>query len=169
VRRHTRDSILRRFEARAANSVDAEFATALDEIGLITRLRLVDKIDGADAPKTTGRLSTHVLDTFHGRPAAGMAVALFEVGASARGFLLQATTNADGRTDAPLIANAPLRIGTYELQFSVGAYFSRAGSAAADPPFLDVVPIRFSIAEPEGNYHVPLVTTPWSYSTYRGS
>src|SRR5262249_30700461 len=150
-------------------SADAEFGTALDEIGLITRLRLVDKVDGPGAPKTTGRLSTHVLDTFHGRPAAGMAVALIEIGGRARGLLLPATTNTDGRTDAPLIANEPLRIGTYELQFSVGAYFARTQASVADPAFLDVVPIRFAIAEPEGHYHVPLVTTPWSYSTYRGS
>ncbi|MGZ5837431.1 MAG: hydroxyisourate hydrolase [Xanthobacteraceae bacterium] len=120
-------------------------------------------------PKTTGRLSTHVLDTYHGRPAAGVSVSLYEVGASARGLLKTATTNADGRTDAPLIADEPLRIGTYELQLSVGDYFSRAGVKIADPPFLDVVLLRFSIAEPEGNYHVPLVVTPWSYSTYRGS
>jgi 2-oxo-4-hydroxy-4-carboxy-5-ureidoimidazoline decarboxylase len=169
VRRHTRDSILHRFEARTANAADAELATAIEEIGLITGLRLVDKVDGPGAPKTTGRLSTHVLDTFHGRPAAGMAVALYEVGASARGLLREGVTNNDGRTDAPLIADAPLRIGTYELQFSVGAYFKRAGATNADPPFLDVVPIRFSIAEAEGHYHVPLVTTPWSYSTYRGN
>jgi len=169
VRRHTRDSILRQFQARTAHSADAEFAAALDEIGFIARLRLVDKVEGPGLPKTTGRLSTHVLDTFHGRPAAGMPVALFEVGASARGLLKQAVTNADGRTDSPLIADQPLRIGTYELQFSVGTYFGAAGAAIADPPFLDVVPIRFSIAEAEGHYHVPLVTTPWSYSTYRGS
>jgi 2-oxo-4-hydroxy-4-carboxy-5-ureidoimidazoline decarboxylase len=88
-------------------------------------------------------------------------VALYEVGASARGLLLETVTNADGRTDKPLIAGEPLRIGTYELNFHVGAYF--------DGGFLDVVPIRFSIAEAEGHYHVPLLVTPWSYSTYRGS
>ncbi|MGZ5805363.1 MAG: 2-oxo-4-hydroxy-4-carboxy-5-ureidoimidazoline decarboxylase [Xanthobacteraceae bacterium] len=169
VRRHTRDSILRQFERRLAHTPQDEFAAALTEISHITRLRLVDKVDGPGIPKTTGRLSTHVLDTYHGRPAAGISVALYEVGASARGLLKTATTNADGRTDAPLIADEPLRIGTYELQLSVGDYFSRAGVKIADPPFLDVVPLRFSIAEPEGNYHVPLVVTPWSYSTYRGS
>jgi len=169
VRRHTRDSILRRFEARLGNSAGAELATALQEIGYITRLRLVDKVDGPGAPRTTGRLSTHVLDTVNGRPAQGVAVTLYEVGASARGLLVSAATNADGRTDAPLIAGEPLRIGAYELQFAIGAYFARAGATLADPPFLDVVPIRFSIAEPEGDYHVPLVATPWSFSTYRGS
>jgi 2-oxo-4-hydroxy-4-carboxy-5-ureidoimidazoline decarboxylase len=169
VRRHTRDSILRRFEARLANATDTEFATALDEIGLITRLRLVDKLDGPGAPQTTGRLSTHVLDTYHGRPAPGVAIALYEIGASARALMKEVVTNSDGRTDAPLITGEPLRIGTYELHFSMGDYFSRTGVQATDPPFLDVVPVRFSIAEPEGHYHVPLVVTPWSYSTYRGS
>jgi 2-oxo-4-hydroxy-4-carboxy-5-ureidoimidazoline decarboxylase len=169
VRRHTRDSILAQFEHRAANDVETEIAAAIAEIGLITRLRLVGKVDGPGAPKTTGRLSTHVLDTLHGRPAAGLRIALSEIGASARGALAAVTTNADGRTDAPLIADAPLRIGTYELAFHVGDYFKAAGIALPDPPFLDVVPVRFAIAEPEGHYHVPLLTTPWSYSTYRGS
>jgi 2-oxo-4-hydroxy-4-carboxy-5-ureidoimidazoline decarboxylase len=149
---------------RLDNAADAELAAALHEIGLITRLRLVGKVDGPGKPKTDGRLSTHVLDTVRGRPAAGVRVDLVEVGASARGLLLGATTNADGRTDRPLIADEPLRIGTYELQFHVGAYFASTG-----PSFLDVVPVRFSIAEPEGHYHVPLLVTPWSYATYRGS
>lgn len=161
VRRHTRDSILTQFERRLVNDLETERTTALREIGLITRLRLVAKVEGPGKPECTGRLSTHVLDTKAGRPAAGVKVALYEVGASARGLLLEAVTNADGRTDKPLIAGEPLRIGTYELNFHVGAYF-REG-------FLDIVPVRFSIAEPEGHYHVPLLVTPWSYSTYRGS
>jgi 2-oxo-4-hydroxy-4-carboxy-5-ureidoimidazoline decarboxylase len=169
VRRHTRDSILRQFERRLALSPDQEFAAALTEIGYITRLRLVDKVDGPGLPKTTGRLSTHVLDTYNGRPAPGVAVALYEVGASARGLLKTETTNADGRTDAPLVGGEPLRIGTYELQFGIGDYFRHAGVTTAEPPFLDVVPVRFSIAEPEGHYHVPLVASPWTFSTYRGS
>jgi 2-oxo-4-hydroxy-4-carboxy-5-ureidoimidazoline decarboxylase len=169
VRRHTRDSILRQFEQRLALTPEGEFAASLTEIGHITRLRLVDKVDGPGLPPTTGRLSTHVLDTYHGRPAPGVAVTLYEIGASARGLIRSATTNKDGRTDAPLIGGEPLRIGVYELQFSIGEYFAREGAKLTDPPFLDVVPIRFSIAEPEGHYHVPLVATPWSYSTYRGS
>jgi len=169
VRRHTRDSILRRFEARLANPPDVELATALEEIGFITRLRLVEKVEGPGAPQTTGRLSTHVLDTAHGRPAAGLALSVYEIGASARGLLAQAVTNPDGRTETPLISGVPLRIGTYELQFAVGAYFNQAGAKIADPPFLDHVPIRFSIAEPEGHYHVPLLVSPWGYTTYRGS
>ena len=162
VRRHTRDSILAQFERRLAHDGATELARALDEIALITRLRLVAKVDGDGVPQTTGRLSTHVLDLAAGRPAKGVAITLHEIGASARGLLCQRITNADGRTDAPLIANEPLRIGSYELSFGVGNYFRGLG-------FLDVVPIRFSIAEPEGHYHVPLLVTPWSYTTYRGS
>lgn len=168
VRRHTRDSILTQFERRLANDMDAERARALDEIGLITRLRLVGKVDGPGKPKTDGRLSTHVLDTLSGHPAAGVTIELYEIGASARGLLVSASTNSDGRTDAALIAGEPLRIGSYELSFHIGAYFAQR-APLADPPFLDVVPIRFAIAEPEGHYHVPLLATPWSYTTYRGS
>ena len=167
VRRHTRDSILRNFERRTANDPETEFQAALDEIGLITRLRLVAAVDGPGKPRTDGWLSTHVLDTMDGRPAAGVKLELYEIGASARGLIAQATTNIDGRTDAPLLSGEPLRIGTYELCFVVGPYFARL--AMADPPYLDIVPVRFSIAEPEGHYHVPLLVTPWSYSTYRGS
>ncbi len=169
VRRHTRDSILDNFERRLANSPAAERAAALREIGHIARLRLVDAVDGPGKPKTDGRLSTHVLDTVSGKPAAGVKVALKEIGASAEGLLREDITNADGRTDEPLLSGAPLRIGRYQLEFHIGAYFAARGTAAADPPFLDVVPIRFAIAEPEGHYHVPLLASPWSYSTYRGS
>jgi 2-oxo-4-hydroxy-4-carboxy-5-ureidoimidazoline decarboxylase len=169
VRRHTRDSILDQFERRLANSTDEERASALREIGLITRLRLVAKVEGPGAPRTEGRLSTHVLDNVLGEPAAGVNIALLEIGKSAAGLLVETTTNKDGRTDSPLLSGAPLRIGTYELRFRIGPYFAARGIAAADPPFLDEVPLRFSIAEPERHYHVPLLISPWSYSTYRGS
>jgi 2-oxo-4-hydroxy-4-carboxy-5-ureidoimidazoline decarboxylase len=169
VRRHTRDSILREFARRMANDPETERRAALDEIGLITRLRIVDRVDGPGKPKTDGRLSTHVLDNVAGKPAEGVKISLFEIGASARALLAQAVTNADGRTDGPLLGGGPLRIGSYELQFCVADYFAARGTAQSDPPFLDVVPIRFSIAEPEGHYHVPLLVTPWSYATYRGS
>jgi 2-oxo-4-hydroxy-4-carboxy-5-ureidoimidazoline decarboxylase len=164
VRRHTRDSLLAQFERRLANDSAAERERTLAEIGLITRLRLNALVDGPGRPITEGRLSTHVLDVVTGRPAAGIPVTLHEIGATARGLIAQAVTNADGRTDAPLIAGEPLRIGTYELTFRVGEYYGGAGTQ-----FLDVVPIRFAIAEPEAHYHVPLLMTPWSYTTYRGS
>jgi len=169
VRRHTRDSILAQFERRLAHTIEIEIEQALFEIGLITRLRLAGLVDGPGKPETTGRLSTHVLDIVAGRPAAGVRIALYEVGQSARGLLKESVTNADGRTDAPLIVDEPLRIGTYELTFHVADYFRRRAGALAAPSFLDVIPIRFSIAEPEGRYHVPLLVTPWSYTTYRGS
>jgi 2-oxo-4-hydroxy-4-carboxy-5-ureidoimidazoline decarboxylase len=166
VRRHTRDSILAQFERRTGNDVETELAAALTEIGHITRLRLAAKVDGPGKPKTEGELSTHVLDTAQGHPAANMYLELFEVGSSARSCVAAAMTDADGR--APLLAGAPLRIGTYELQFHVDAYYSSHGIAAAKPPYLDIVPVRFAIAEPESHTHVPLIVTPWSHASYRG-
>jgi 5-hydroxyisourate hydrolase len=117
-----------------------------------------------------GHLSTHVLDVARGRPADGVVIDLhaLEPGGSWR-HLKQVKTTADGRTDAPLLAGADFKTGTYMLTFQLGDYFRRGGTALADPPFLDVVPLRFSLAEPDGDYHVPLLATPWSYSTYRGS
>ena len=117
----------------------------------------------------TGRLSTHVLDTHSGHPAAGVTVELLEVDGAALRVVERAVTNNDGRTDRPLIADRPLPIGEYELRFFVGDYFATRGVPVSDPAFLNVVPVRFSIAEPEGHYHVPLLVSPWSYTTYRGS
>jgi 5-hydroxyisourate hydrolase len=116
-----------------------------------------------------GRLSTHVLDTVNGKPAKGVALELFAIEGAQRRSIVRTATNADGRTDAPLMIGDSFRTGTYELVFEVGSYFASAGTVTADPPFLDVVPIRFTIAEPDGHYHVPLLVSPWSYSTYRGS
>lgn len=169
ARRHTRPSILRELRGRMENSVDQEVANNLAEIEHITRLRLVDRVTGAGMPNVFGRLSTHVLDTHAGRPAQGVKVELFECGAAGPQRLAEATTNAEGRTDQPLLAGAPLRIGTYDLIFHMGAYFRARGVLDSGQPFLDEVCIRFGINEPEGHYHVPLVATPWSYSTYRGS
>lgn len=115
-------------------------------------------------------LTTHVLDVTRGGPAHGVRVELYEtVGDGAARRIADVATNADGRTDAPLIAAADARKGLFELRFHAGAYFRRAGAAVADPPFLDIIPIRFAIAEPGAHYHVPLIVSPWSYSTYRGS
>jgi 2-oxo-4-hydroxy-4-carboxy-5-ureidoimidazoline decarboxylase len=169
VRRHTRDSILAQFERRLARDPAGEFAQALQEVFYITRLRLASKVTGEGLPEVNGRLSTHVLDTHAGRPAVGVAIGLYEAVGDRYYQVTTAITNADGRTDQPLIGGRPLPIGTYELRFAVGDHFRRRGIEAGDPPFLDVVPLRFSIAEPEGHYHVPLLCTPWSYSTYRGS
>jgi 2-oxo-4-hydroxy-4-carboxy-5-ureidoimidazoline decarboxylase len=170
VRRHTKDSIFRQFEARLVSDTARERKTALLEIFRIAALRLDQHVEAPDRLKVHGRLTTHVLDTHGGHPAQGVAVELHELSSSGAGRLVTAAiSNADGRTDAPLISGRPLPIGSYELRFAVGDYFARGGIALADPPFLDVVPLRFSIAEPEGHYHVPLIVTPWSYATYRGS
>ena len=170
VRRHGKDSILREFERRLRNDARAEQETALREISRIAALRLDQHVRGPDRLKVHGRLSTHVLDTYHGHPAAGVVIEFFEIGASGDARLLsRTTTNADGRTDRPLMAEQPIPISQYELRFGVGDYFVRQRTPLPDPPFLGVVPIRFAVAEPEAHYHVPLLATPWSYSTYRGS
>lgn len=116
-----------------------------------------------------GRLSTHVLDTAAGHPAAGMAYRLERLEGDQRIALLDGVTNADGRTDAPLLSGPELLAGVYELTFAAAAYFRAAGCTLPEPPFLDEVVLRFGIADPEGHYHVPLLVSPWSYSTYRGS
>jgi 5-hydroxyisourate hydrolase len=115
-----------------------------------------------------GKLSTHVLDLVDGRPAAGLRIELHRV-TPAPAFLKAAVTNADGRTDAPLLSGNELVAGTYQLEFHVAEYFAGKGLAAAQLPFLDVVPVRFGISDPSASYHVPLLVTPWSYNTYRGS
>lgn len=117
-----------------------------------------------------GRLTTHVLDTANGCPAAGMAIALVRITTNGgREIVARVRTNADGRTDEPLLAGEHLRIGIYELHFETGPYWQGLGVLSGDPPFLNLVPIRFGIAEPEAHYHVPLLCSPWAYSTYRGS
>ena len=117
-----------------------------------------------------GRLSTHVLDTAAGKPAAGVAIELHRLGSDGQWSLVKkATTNADGRTDEPLLIGDAYQPGSYMLSFHIGDYFTRRGTATANPAFLDIVPLRFTLAEPDGHYHVPLLASPWSYSTYRGS
>ena len=113
-------------------------------------------------------LTTHVLDTARGRPAAGLAVELARLQGKRREVLERTRTNADGRTDGPLPAGGELARGVYELVFEVGEYFADL-APGVDPPFLDRVPIRFGVADPGAHYHVPLLASPWSYSTYRGS
>lgn len=116
-----------------------------------------------------GRLTTHVLDTARGVPAAGMKIELYALAGGTRRLVASVVTNPGGRTDAALLEGPSLHVGPYELVFGVGAYFRAAGVSLADPPFLDDVPLRFGIADTAAHYHVPLLTSPWSYSTYRGS
>ena len=170
VRRHAKDSILDEFHRRLQLEPAAEEQAALTEIGRIATLRLAQLVRGPDTLPVHGRLSTHVLDTQAGRPAAGVAIELVELSRlGASRLIAKAVTNSDGRTDAPLVHSRPLPAGRYELRFAVGNYFAALGVPQAAPPFLDVVPVRFGIAEPEGHLHVPLLVTPWSYTTYRGS
>ena len=119
-----------------------------------------------------GKLTTHVLDTAHGCPASNISLELWlvDVQSKQKTFPLKSiVTNADGRTDAPLLVDAELHIGVYELVFNVGEYFARFSDVNCEPPFLDRIPIQFGIADPTAHYHVPLLVSPWSYSTYRGS
>jgi 5-hydroxyisourate hydrolase len=118
-----------------------------------------------------GRLTTHVLDTAQGRPAAGLEIELWRLddAGERRAPLRMVRTNADGRTDGPLMEGEALAPGTYELVFAVGDYFAHQPVMTADPPFLDRVPVRFTVADAGAHYHVPLLVSPWAYSTYRGS
>ncbi len=115
-------------------------------------------------------LTTHVLDVTRGGPAKGVRVELYQLDTDGgRKLVTATTTNADGRTDQPLIGPAEARAGRFELVFHAGDYFRGQGATLADPPFLDVVPIRFAVADAAQHCHVPLIVSPWSYSTYRGS
>jgi 5-hydroxyisourate hydrolase len=115
------------------------------------------------------KLSTHVLDTTHGHPAQGMKVELWSLEDEERTLLTTARTNADGRTDTPLLSSEEMQVGQYEIVFFVGEYFAAKGGALPKIRFLDKVPVRFGISDPGASYHVPLLCTAWSYSTYRGS
>jgi 5-hydroxyisourate hydrolase len=119
----------------------------------------------------TGRLTTHVLDTSQGRPAANVVIELWRLNQSNgdRTLLKMVRTNSNGRTDFPLLGGSDLLSGIYELVFDVGEYFSSQQLSPAGTPFLDLVPVRFGIGDAGAHYHIPLLVSPWSYSTYRGS
>ena len=116
----------------------------------------------------SGLLTTHVLDTANGKPAAGMPIDLYAADGEDRRLMKSVQTNADGRTDGPLLGAGELSVGIYEIVFDVAGYFA-GETNLPEPPFLGRVPIRFGIADPDAHYHVPLLVSPWAYSTYRGS
>ncbi|MBW8901088.1 MAG: hydroxyisourate hydrolase [Massilia sp.] len=116
-----------------------------------------------------GKLSTHVLDTTLGKPGAGVRIELYAVDGDARALLKTETTNSDGRCAAPLLEGDLLKTGQYELVFFAGDYFAAQGARMSEPRFIDKVTVAFGVADASQNYHVPLVVTPWSFSTYRGS
>lgn len=171
----TGGDILNAFERRLSQDPSSEKATALDQIARIARFRLDALVEsepswGRTESSAKGRLTTHVLDTAHGRPAAQMRIALRRIDDEGEAKSLKVVrTNDDGRTDSPLLEGESLQPGSYELIFGAGDYFRAIGLHLPDPPFLDRVPIRFGVADPKGHYHVPLLVSPWSYSTYRGS
>jgi len=169
VRNYEQPAILATFRQRVRHEPAAERAEALHQVHDIAHLRLEEILDmtdpNASAGTPTGKLSTHVLDTVHGGPAAGVRVVL------RRGeeTLVDTVTNDDGRTDEPLLIGEAFQTGTYELDFHVAAYFLGQSMKMGVPPFLDVVTIRFGISAENENYHVPLLCSPWAYNTYRGS
>jgi 5-hydroxyisourate hydrolase len=124
---------------------------------------------GNTTGNATGKLTTHVLDNSRGVPGAGIVIQLFEVVDNRRQLILSTKTNADGRCDAPLLSGADFKTGVYELDFHAGDYFAAQGIALPKPAFVDVVTLRFGIADAAAHYHVPLLVTPFAYSTYRGS
>ena len=138
---------------------------------LVALLALVAVSSAAHAqavpPKAPGDISTIVMDAVSGDAARGMVVELYRTSGDKAGKVVGVLTGQDGRAD--LIASGPLPLGSYELRFQLADYFRKQGVAVGDPAFLDFVPIRFSVTEPAGHYHVPLICTPWGYSTYRGS
>ncbi|MBT8153942.1 hydroxyisourate hydrolase [Epibacterium ulvae] len=117
----------------------------------------------------SGYLSTHVLDTARGCPAQDLLIALYKVSGNSHRKLLEMRTNADGRTDTPILPQETFKTGTYELVFFAGDYLRATGQAGEDPMFLDQIPIRFGMSEADAHYHVPLLLSPYAYSTYRGS
>lgn len=117
----------------------------------------------------TGRLTTHVLDTALGKPAAGVRIALYAISGQSHRKIAETVTNADGRTDAPMLTGAALKVGSYELVFFAGDYLRASGQGAGEVLFLDQIPIRFGVPDADQHYHVPLLISPFAYSTYRGS
>ena len=116
-----------------------------------------------------GLLTTHVLDTAQGCPAMGVGIELFRLTGNKREKLTAVVTNDDGRVDGPILADADFQTGTYELVFLAGNYLRASGAPMTDPAFLDEIPIRFGISDGDAHYHVPLLLSPYGYSTYRGS
>jgi 5-hydroxyisourate hydrolase len=130
---------------------------------------MVSPCEKREIAMAAGKLTTHVLDTARGKPAAGVTITLFRVTDAGLVRVTQTITNADGRTDAPMLMGADLTVGVYELMFEAGAYLRESGQASGDVLFLDAIPIRFGVPDAGAHYHVPLLISPFAYSTYRGS
>jgi 2-oxo-4-hydroxy-4-carboxy-5-ureidoimidazoline decarboxylase len=165
VRRNTKATIFSDYMRRLHNSLDEELETAIQQEFYITRLRVAEMVSGAGLPKVYGDISAHVLNSMIGKPAEGVAVEVHELWGARSRKVGAANTNVDGR--ALLMSDQPLPIGQYELRFSIGDYFRRAGATpGGQKPFLDVVPLRIHIAKPEDSYHFPLIAAPYGYSIH---
>lgn len=168
VRNASKHTVLAAIEGRINNSAEVEFAAALAQVHKIAWMRLLTAID---TPDPSGFLTCHVLDTANGCPAANMRVELHRLSPpESAGLVAEFVTNDDGRLPGgPALKGEDFQIGVYEWTFYVGDYFARKGTHISGTPFLDEVPIRFGIDDPTEHYHVPLLVSPWSFSTYRGS
>ena len=168
VRNASKHTVLAAIEGRIDNSAEVEFAAALAQVHKIAWMRLLTAID---TPDPSGFLTCHVLDTANGCPAANMRVELHRLSPpESAGLVAEFVTNDDGRLPGgPALKGKDFQIGVYEWTFYVGDYFARKGTHISGTPFLDEVPIRFGIDDPTEHYHVPLLVSPWSFSTYRGS
>ncbi|KAJ1627889.1 hypothetical protein T492DRAFT_595290 [Pavlovales sp. CCMP2436] len=167
VRNASKRIILDAFRRRVGNTAGVELAECIAQVRKIAWMRL--RLLAPPAP--TGKLTCHVLDTAHGCPAAGLPITLryFGDAGAAPVVIGHFMTNSDGRLDGPALSGEAFKEGVYEWMFSVGEYFAVKGTPASGTPFLNEVPLRFGIDNPEKHYHVPLLCSPWSYSTYRGS
>ena len=180
VRNASKYTVLSALEGRVNSSIEEEIACALSQVDKIAWMRLLTKVDHAEGNNGHGGfLTCHVLDTANGIPASGMRIELYKfedgpevngVGSQTRTLLKSFMTNSDGRLNGPALKGEEFSEGQYELVFYVGDYFAKySSSRISGTPFLDVVPLRFGLDDPTEHYHVPLLASPWSYSTYRGS
>ena len=177
VRNASKHTVLSALKGRLNSTLEQEKECALFQVNKIAWMRLLEIVDPMEGKKGHGGyLTCHVLDTANGIPAAGMAIDLYiietrENGVQKSKLLKSFVTNSDGRLDeGPALQGEEFKVGTYEWRFYVGDYFAKfSGSRIAGTPFLDVVPLRFGLDDPTEHYHVPLLASPWSYSTYRGS
>lgn len=166
VRNASKDTVLSALEGRLNNSREVEFAAAMTQVHKIAWMRLLTILDTSNS---AGFLTVHVLDTANGIPADHMRITLTRLSPTQE-VIGQFVTNQDGRLDGgPALKGKDFRVGTYEWTFYAGDYFARKGTYTTGTPFLDVIPLRFGIDNPDDHYHVPLLVSPWSFSTYRGS
>ena len=163
VRRYSLASILSELDRHLRNDASAELEETMKQVAYISRLRVAEQVTGPGVPKVYGDVTAHVLNAMVGKPASGVVVELHEMYGDEARKVAQAVTTADGRAD--LMKNRPVPIGRYEMRFAIGDYFHKSGMPVAEP-FFDVVPMRLFIAKSEESYHVPLIVTPFNYSTH---